>query len=161
MEINDLVGQCGEWLRGTGPESDIVISSRIRLARNLAEFPFVRRASADERSQIVKMVHKKITAIDQWSDNLFLRVASLSELDRQFLVERQLMSLELSESEGERAVAIDHDERFSIMINEEDHLRIQVMCSGLDVHHAWEHIDSIDNLLQERLNYAFMNSWAT
>ncbi len=155
MEINDLVGRCGEWLRGTGPESDIVISSRIRLARNLADFPFVRRASKEERTQIVKLVEKKIQSVEEWSNLLFLRVGGLSDIDRQFLVERQLMSLELAEGSGDRAVAIDPEERFSVMINEEDHLRIQVMCSGLDVHRGWQQIDALDNQLQQRLNYAF------
>lgn len=155
MEINELVQKCGQWLRGTGPESDIVISSRARLARNLAEFPFVRRANSEERSQIIKSVRKKIEGIQQWNDVFFVRVDSLSELDRQFLVERQLMSLELAEGSGERGVAIHESERFSVMVNEEDHLRIQVMCSGLDVHEAWQQINVIDDTLQQQLNYAF------
>jgi len=155
VEINELVQKCGQWLRGTGPESDIVISSRARLARNLAEFPFVRRANSEERSQIIKSVRKKIEGIQQWNDVFFVRVDSLSELDRQFLVERQLMSLELAEGSGERGVAIHESERFSVMVNEEDHLRIQVMCSGLDVHEAWQQINVIDDTLQQQLNYAF------
>lgn len=155
VKINDLVQKCGQWLRGTGPESDIVISSRARLARNLAEFPFVRRANPDERAQVIRLVRKKIEAIQEWKDVFFLQVDGMSELDRQFLVERQLMSLELAEGSGDRAVAIHESERFSIMVNEEDHLRIQVMCSGLDVQEAWRQIDVIDNQLQEHLNYAF------
>ncbi len=155
VELNDLVGKCGQWLRGAGPESDIVISTRIRLARNLAEFPFVRRANSDERAQITKLVRKKVESVPQWADNLFLNVEGMTEVDRQFLVERQLMSLELADGSGDRAVAIEPEERFSIMVNEEDHLRIQVMCSGLDVQNAWQRIDEIDDLLQERLNFAF------
>ena len=155
MKIDELVQKCGQWLRGTGPESDIVISSRTRLARNLAEFPFVKRANPDERAQVIKLVRRKIEAIQEWKDVFFLQVDGLSELDRQFLVERQLMSLELAEGSGDRAVAIHESERFSIMVNEEDHLRIQVMCSGLDVQEAWRQIDGIDNQLQEHLNYAF------
>jgi protein arginine kinase len=155
VELNDLVGKCGQWLRGTGPEADIVISTRIRLARNLADFPFVKRASEDDRVQITRMVQKKIQTISQWSDVLYLKIAALTDVDRQFLVERQLMSLELADGSGDRAVAVEPDERFSIMVNEEDHLRIQVMLSGLDVQQAWERIDQIDNLLQEKLNFAF------
>ena len=155
MELNDLVGKSGQWLRGSGPESDIVISTRIRLARNLAEFPFVRKASSEEKSQITNVVRKKVEAIEEWSGILFLQIESLNEVDRQFLVERQLMSLELAEGTGDRAVVIEPEERFSIMVNEEDHLRIQVMFSGLDVQNAWERIDRIDDLLQQRLNFAF------
>jgi protein arginine kinase len=155
VKLEDLAGKCGEWLRGSGPESDIVISSRIRLARNLAEFPFVRRAGTDERAQIARTVRKKIEAIPAWSNLLYLDLERLDDVDRQFLVERQLMSRELAEGEGDRAVVIDHDERFSVMVNEEDHLRIQVMCSGLDLQAAWERIDKIDDQLEQKLTYAF------
>ena len=132
-----------------------MISSRIRLARNLAEFPFVRRASSEERTQISKLVKSKLDSIDAWPGLMYLELNQLDEVDRQFLVERQLMSREMAEGEGDRAVAVDQDERFSIMVNEEDHLRIQVMCSGLDVQSAWERIDKIDDLLEQKLTYAF------
>lgn len=155
MKLEELAGKCGEWLRGSGPESDIVISSRIRLARNMAEFPFVRRASTDERAQISRIVRGKIETIKAWPDLLYLELHKMDEVDRQFLVERQLMSREMAESEGDRAVAIDANERFSIMVNEEDHLRIQVMCSGLDLLAAWERIDKIDDELEQKLTYAF------
>ena len=155
MKLEELAGKCGEWLRGSGPESDIVISSRIRLARNLAEFPFVRRASDEDRSQILRQVKKKLESMDNWPSMLFLELHQLDDVDRQFLVERQLMSREMADGEGDRAVAIDTDERFSIMVNEEDHLRIQVMCSGLDVQAAWERIDKLDDELEQRLTYAF------
>lgn len=155
MKLEELAGKCGEWLRGSGPESDIVISSRIRLARNLAEFPFVRRASHQERAQISKSTRAKIAAIKEWTNVEILELAKLDEVDRQFLVERQLMSREMAEGEGDRALVIDRDERFSVMVNEEDHLRIQVMCSGLDLPTAWERIDKLDNQLETKLTYAF------
>lgn len=159
MDLKELAGKCGEWLRGSGPESDIVISSRIRLARNLAEFPFVRRASDDEKSQIARQVQTKIESLEElWSRILYLDLERLDEVDRQFLVERQLMSREMAESEGDRSVAIDLDERFSVMVNEEDHLRIQVMCSGLDLQTAWDRIDRLDDNLESKLNYAFHES---
>jgi len=155
VKLEELAEKCGEWLRGSGPESDIVISSRVRLARNLAEFPFVRRASSDEKAAIAKTVRRKIEEVSAWKDLVFLDVDRLSELDRQFLVERQLMSRELAENEGSRGVAIDLNEQFSVMVNEEDHLRIQVMRSGLDVQEGWERINQIDDLLEQGLNYAF------
>ncbi len=155
MKLKELAGKCGEWLRGSGPESDIVISSRIRLARNLAEFPFVRRANKDDKLQIVTSVRNKIEGVEQWKDVSYFDLEKTGELDRQFLVERQLMSREMAEAEGDRGVAIDINERFSIMVNEEDHLRLQVMCSGLDLQSAWQRIDEIDNLLEQKLTYAF------
>jgi protein arginine kinase len=158
VKLEELAGKCGEWLRGSGPESDIVISSRIRLARNLAEFPFVRRASREERTQIAKSTRAKIETISDWSNIMYLDLERLDEVDRQFLVERQLMSREMADGEGDRAVVIDLDERFSVMINEEDHLRIQVMCSGLDLQAAWERIDKLDDQLEQKLTYAFHES---
>ncbi len=155
MKLEELAGKCGEWLRGSGPESDIVISSRIRLARNLAEFPFVRRASHQERAQISKSTRAKIESIKEWTNIEVLELGKLDEVDRQFLVERQLMSREMADGDGDRALVIDRDERFSVMINEEDHLRIQVMCSGLDLSTAWERIDKLDNELEHKLTYAF------
>lgn len=159
MKLEELAGKCGEWLRGSGPESDIVISSRIRLARNLAEFPFVRRASHEERTQIAKSTRAKIETIKEWTNIEVLELERLDEVDRQFLVERQLMSREMADGEGDRSVVIDLDERFSVMINEEDHLRIQVMCSGLDLSTAWQRIDELDNQLERKLTYAFHDTF--
>jgi protein arginine kinase len=155
-QLEDLNDRCGEWLRGTGPEADIVISSRVRLARNLAEYPFIRRCTADDRLSIERTMRTKLESIPQWDAVRFVDVASLSEVDRQFLVERQMISRELSEAEGARAVAMDSSlERFSVMINEEDHLRLQVMVSGLDLMAAWERIAALDDLVGERVTYAF------
>ncbi|MEO8269601.1 MAG: protein arginine kinase, partial [Aureliella sp.] len=132
---------------------------RIRLARNLAEFPFVRRASHEERTQIAKSTRAKIETIKEWTNIQVLELERLDEVDRQFLVERQLMSREMADGEGDRSVVIDLDERFSVMINEEDHLRIQVMCSGLDLPTAWERIDELDNQLERKLTYAFHDTF--
>lgn len=126
MKLEQLASRCGEWLRGSGPESDIVISSRIRLARNLADFPFVRRCNEADRSAIVAALRQQLEAIDFFHDVSYVDVDSLPSVDRQFLVERQLISRELSTGEGARGVAIDPHEKFSLMLNEEDHLRIQV-----------------------------------
>lgn len=153
--LTDLTGQCGEWLRGSGPESDIVISSRIRLARNLAQFPFIRRCNERDRSNIEQLVHDKIADIDGLKNVLYLDVEGLASLDRQFLVERQLISRELAESFGARSVAIDTQEQYSLMVNEEDHLRLQLMKSGLDLHGAWEQIRQIDDQIEQLVSYAF------
>lgn len=155
MKLDDLAGRCGEWLRGSGPESDIVISSRIRLARNLAEFPFVRRCNEQDRAAIERMVHDRLLQVPGWEQLLYVDVNTLTNVDRQFLVERQLISRELADGAGSRGVAIDTQETFSVMINEEDHLRIQVMHSGLDLQAAWEQINRLDDQVEEQLSYAF------
>ena len=95
MKFDELAEKCGEWLRGSGPESDIVISSRIRLARNLAEYPFIRKCTPQDRKAIVKLVRAKLdnALLSEAVD--FVSVDRLSDLDRQFLMERQIISREL------------------------------------------------------------------
>ena len=156
MKLHELAAQCGEWLRGSGPESDIVISSRIRLARNLADYPFIRKCTEHDRAAIETTLRERVLQIEELSDVLYVDVADLETVDRQFLVERQLISREHAESAGARGVAIDADqEKFSLMINEEDHLRIQVMHSGLALETAWRQIDRIDDMIEQYVTYAF------
>ena len=153
--LDDLTRKSGEWLRGSGPEADIVISSRVRLARNLADYPFISRATATDRTQIEEALRERILSIVAASDPLYVNIEELEGVDRQLLVERHLISREHAESEGTRAVAIDPREKFSLMVNEEDHLRIQVMQSGLALKSVWEQIDRIDDLIEEKVTYAF------
>ena len=141
MIIDDMTNRCGEWLKGCGPESDIVMSSRVRLARNLADYPFIRRCTDIDRANIESTVRERLSQESRLTDLTFIDVADLETMDRQFLVERQLISREHANSDGARAVAIDQHEQLSLMVNEEDHLRLQVMKSGLDLTGAWEQID--------------------
>ena len=156
MNLDSLLPNLGEWLRGTGPNADVVVSTRIRLARNLADFPFTTRASAAQKGEIEGRVREAIGRADIAPRLDYLSVAQLSTLDRQFLVERQLISRELaSVLDGPRGVAFDANEAVSVMVNEEDHLRIQVMRSGMALEDAWEQIDKVDDALETRLSYAF------
>ena len=110
MNLDELASTSGEWLRGSGPESDIVVSSRIRLARNLADFPFVSRASESDRAEIERILHGRTDSLlqkDQTFGSLcYVDVRVLPEVDRQFLVERQLISREHAESDGARSVVL-------------------------------------------------------
>jgi len=155
VELEEFTRRCGEWLRSDGPESDIVISTRVRLARNLAEFPFIRKCTEHDRAQIERLLRDKVLSGGDFDQLLYVDVAELETVDRQFLVERQLISRELAESIGSRAVAIDKQEKYSLMINEEDHLRIQVMKSGLDLEAAWQQINDIDDRIESQVTYAF------
>lgn len=157
--LDDLMRGCGEWLRGEGPENDIVISTRIRLARNLADFPFTSIATEADRRQILDRV-KEVVNNSPFRDQVFyVDVDTLSELDRHFLVERQLISRELAEGQGPRGVFIDRAERFSIMINEEDHLRVQAVQSGFQLEPTWELIRQWDDYLDQHLVFAFDEEW--
>src|SRR5262249_55709755 len=121
------------------------------------EFPFIRRCTEQDRQAIERMVHAQIQEIPTWKDLMYVDVASQSTVDRQFLVERQLMSRELADANGARHAAIDTQEPFSVRINEEDHLRIQVMERGLDLKSAHDKINKSDDLLEEKLNYQFQD----
>ncbi len=155
MNLDDLTHTSGEWLRATGPESDIVISSRIRLARNLAAFPFTNRASPHQKAEIEGMLRERIAKLDLSPGLSYINLPGVSSLDRQFLVERQLISRELAGTDGPRGVALAPQENISLMVNEEDHMRLQVMRSGFALDEAWQDIDRLDDLLEQRVCYAF------
>jgi protein arginine kinase len=155
VDIDNLTQTSGEWLRGTGPESDIVISSRVRLARNLAQFPFPNRADDDAKTQIEEFLRSKIDQLRIGVKLSYVDVARLESLDRQFLVERQLISREHAEGHGSRGVGIGDKENLSLMINEEDHLRMQVLRSGFALDDCWAAINKLDDALEEHVTYAF------
>lgn len=155
MELDSLTKRSGEWLKATGPEADIVISSRIRLARNLAQFPFVNRADEPTRERIEALLHGHLQQLDTRRHLTYVRVSQLESLDRQFLVERQLISREHAESHGQCGVTFSDEENVSVMVNEEDHLRIQVLRSGLALTDCWKEINQIDDLIEEQVTYAY------
>ena len=155
MNLDSLTQSNGEWLRGTGPESDIVVSSRIRLARNLSSFPFSTRANAHQKAEIEQYLKARIEKIAFNPPLAYLNLANLSALDRQLLVERQLISRELSNGEGPRGVAFAPSEIISVMVNEEDHIRMQVIRSGFALDEAWQDADRLDDKLEEKVPYAF------
>jgi len=156
MNLNTLTSRLGEWLRGNGPESDVVVSTRIRLARNVASTPFTTRASPHQKAETEARIREAIATLDLPSPLSYVSVASLPAIDRQFLVERQLISREMAGVlDGPRGVAFDDREAISLMVNEEDQLRLQSMRSGFDLDAAWDAIDHIDDLVESKLEYAF------
>src|SRR3954462_11189390 len=159
MNLDDLTHTSGEWLRGPGPENDVVISSRIRLARNLAALPFTNRASGYQKAEIESLLRDRIAKLELTPRLGYLAVPTLSALDRQMLVERQLISRELAGADGPRGVALGPRETVSLMVNEEDHVRLQVMRSGFALDEAWQDIDKVDDLLEQRISYAFSDEF--
>jgi len=155
MNVDDLASGSGEWLKCRGPMSDVVISSRIRLARNLAGFPFLTRANANQRKAIQRLITDALQKTQSGSKLLFIDVENADELDRQVLVERHLISRQHADADGSRGVAVSPYETVSMMINEEDHLRIQVYRSGFQLDEAWDEISRIDDALSGELTFAF------
>ena len=156
MNLDSLLPKLGEWLLATGPEADVVVSTRIRLARNLADHPFTNRANLHQKSEIETKLRDCVTRLDLVHKLSYVEISHLGNIDRQFLVERQLISRELANvMEGPRGVAFDDRESVSLMINEEDQLRLQVMRSGLALDTAWDEINRIDDMIEANLTYAF------
>jgi len=157
--LDELLKQPSEWLRGAGPVSDIVISSRVRLARNLEKYPFTARASKASQSEVLRLAKESLGQSATLKRSLIFEIKDLDEIDRQFLVERHLVSREQIVHAEHKAVAIGQGEVISVMINEEDHLRLQVMQSGLNLQDAWSLIDALDDELSEALSYAYSSDW--
>ncbi|RPJ45927.1 MAG: protein arginine kinase [Candidatus Latescibacterota bacterium] len=146
------------WLEG-GPEGSIVLSSRVRLARNLRGHPFTHRANPDERAHVFETTREAIAAAPSLAGAEIVRVDRTSSLDRQYLVERHLVSPDLAAGSGPRGIAIGDGETTSVMINEEDHLRIQSVRAGLDLTEAWKRADRIDDELDAVLDLAYSKEW--
>jgi protein arginine kinase len=144
----------GEWLKGTGPDSDIVVSTRVRFARNVRGFPFTGRASDAQRSDVLKLCEDALKQIHLDRSVVTLELDKLPELKRDVLVERHLISRELASGEGPRGVTFGRGEMLSIMINEEDHLRLQWIKSGFDVDRAFHALCKVDRALEKVLPYA-------
>ena len=155
MKLSDLTNHAGEWLRGSGPMSEIVISSRIRLARNVAGVPFLTRATRQQRQSLESRIRETLLSAQISAQTLYVDLEKAPEIDRQLLVERHLISKQHAAAEGARGVAIGENETVSVMINEEDHLRIQVLRSGLQLEEAWEQINALDDALESKLDFAF------
>lgn len=154
MTVNELAKRPGAWLRGDGPMAEIVMSSRVRLARNVAGYPFFSKATDGQRSELATRMRTDLLAAGEghWD---YLEMASIEDLDQQVLVERHLISRQHADIRGSRGIAVSDNEDVSIMVNEEDHLRIQVLRSGLQLDEIWSEVSRIDDRIEGRIEYAF------
>ena len=153
--FEDLAAAPSPWLDGSGPHADLVVSTRVRLARNLANVPFTHRARDEQLQGVLTGVGSAADRTPAFTGALVLRMDELGPIDRQILVERHLVSHELSDGARPRGIVIGAHERLSLMINEEDHLRLQAMSSGLQLHEAWTAADQADSELDQSLDFAF------
>ncbi|APC07351.1 protein arginine kinase [Neomoorella thermoacetica] len=147
-----------KWMEGSGPQADIVISSRIRLARNLKGLPFPNLMNSDQQARVVSQVSRAIQApmVFQAVGELKLQpLRELAPVERQILVEKHLISPDLAAGDGEKAVVLRDDEAVSIMVNEEDHLRLQCLLPAMMLHEAWRLADATDDALENELDFAF------
>jgi len=155
MKLTDISSNINEWFNGSGPLADVVISSRIRLARNLAGYKFLSRCSTAEKSDILEKLKSTIMSLELGDKIFYISVDEAPVLDRHFLVERHLISRHHAFGKGPRGVIIAQRESFTAMINEEDHLRIQVLKGGLQLTGCASQINHIDDMIEQKLDYAF------
>ncbi len=155
MTIASLIDAQSELTDSASSKSAIVLMTRVRLARNLAGHSFPGWAKGPQRDQVLEVCRTAVTATPQMKRCFNLTVGELSELEKQILVERHLISRELSGAKSGAGVVISKDQTFSVMMNEEDHLRIQVLRSGFNLKKAWNAINDFDTALEEHLDFAF------
>lgn len=153
--VDRLLKSPTEWLKASGPDTDVVVSSRIRLARNLAGFPFVSKLAKEEEEDVIDLMEGSVSQAPSLKDALFIRYHDVTELDKQFLLERHLISREHAVEQGEKAVAVSPNEVVSVMILEEDHLRLQAFQSGFNLTGTWRITEEIINELEANLPFSF------
>lgn len=158
MSLEKFLNQAlSSWMSGDGPESDIVLSSRVRLARNLKNYRFPTSFSSKEAKQIIEKVYYSV------KDKSFpgigplelLIMDDLQPLQKRVLVEKHLISPHLAENSTHGAVLLSENEEISIMINEEDHVRIQCLYSGLQLSEALKTANAFDDVIEDYIDYAF------
>jgi protein arginine kinase len=158
MSIDNLLDQpLNPWMSGNGQEGDIVLSTRIRLARNLEGLPFPNRANAAQLGMVVEQVRKTVNelSIADRHQYMFIEMDQLSPLERNILVEKHIVSPNHIQEAGQRALIARDDAGVSIMVNEEDHLRIQCLAPGLNLPEAASLADVIDDALEAKMEFAF------
>lgn len=158
MSLNRFIDEAiSEWMKGEGPDSDIVISSRIRLARNLCSHTFPMLATNQHSQEVLDKVGQVLEHEDLNSISAFelIELADLNEVEKLVLVEKHLISPNLANESRNGAVLLSENESISIMVNEEDHLRIQCMFPGFQIKEAWELANEIDDAFETHVDYAY------
>lgn len=159
MTIEEMAQTASPWLGARGLFSESVVSSRVRLARNMRGIPFTNRAAREDLACSLEAAERAVLSSPVLKTGTLVRMSDLDDLDRQFLVERHLISQEHAEKSPARALVVGEDEIVSVMINEEDHLRLQAIESGFEVMDAWRVLEQLDGEIDGKVQYAFSCEW--
>lgn len=155
FDASDMLSHPASWLDADGEESEIIMSSRARVARNLARHRFTHYCDGDELADVLGAVREAASQSDTFKDGLFLAMGDVSTLDRQFLSERHLVSRDFLHNSAQRGLILNDAEDVSLMINEEDHLRMQAYGPGLDLERTWTAASRLDDEVTTGLDVAF------
>ena len=143
-----------KWYLGVGAQSDIVVSTRVRLARNIADYPFPAKLNTKSRTELNNLI-KEAVEKDNPFNLRFIEMKTLARFEAASMAERHIISPEFASDADGRALMLSPEEDISIMLNEEDHIRVQVMKSGFALDEAYEIADRIDDSLNEKFDFAF------
>src|SRR5881392_1872315 len=155
MDLHAFLVPPAEIARRKGPHDRIVMSSRVRLARNLREASFPTWAKKPERIRVLELIRPAIETLPEMKEAFSEAMDSLTTLDKQILVERHLISREHAAKSAGSGLVLNGDETLCVMINEEDHLRMQALRPGLQLRQAWTTLDQSDSMLEKKLEFAF------
>ncbi len=155
MNLHEFLVSPAETAQRHGPHDRIVMSSRVRLARNLKGAAFPGWAKKPERVKVLEMIRPAVEGLPEMKGAFSEAMDNLGALDKQILVERHLISREHAAKSSGSGLVLNREESFCVMINEEDHLRMQALRSGLQLRQAWGAIDHLDSELEKKLDYAF------
>ncbi|MDQ0190374.1 protein arginine kinase [Alicyclobacillus cycloheptanicus] len=158
MSLSDFLQRAmSKWMRDGGPNDDIALTSRIRIARNITDVPFPMLQTDSHADAVIDRVRRALASPDvrRFGNFELVRCSELSALDRQVLVEKHLISKDLADEVKHGAVALRDDEVVNLMINEEDHIRIQCIMPGLRLEEAWQLANELDDALEKHIPYAF------
>src|SRR6059036_512251 len=155
MDIHAFLTPPAETARRKGPYDRIVMSSRVRLARNLTEAAFPGWAKKPERIKVLELIRPAVESLSAMAGAFSESMDNLTVLDKNILVERHLISREHAAKSAGSGLVLNREETLCVMINEEDHLRMQALRPGLQLRQAWNAIDQADSVLERKLEYAF------
>jgi len=156
-DIHSFLCSPAESTHRHGPHDRIVMSSRVRLARNLRDASFPGWAKKPERVKVLETILPTVGAMPELKDAFSVGMDSLTALDKQLLVERHLISREHAAKNVGSGLVVNRTETFCVMINEEDHLRMQALRPGFQIQEAWQAVNKLDSALEKKLDYAFDN----
>jgi protein arginine kinase len=159
IPIEEMLSDRRKWFDGSGPRADEILSTRVRLARNVSGARFVGHARDEDLSSIYLRVASAVRSAPTLQGGTLTRVDELGILDRQFLLERHLLSHDMTSDARHRGIVIGRNEALSVMVNEEDHLRLQCLKSGMQLVEGWEEVNLLDEEMGRELPFAFSDEF--
>ena len=158
--LKNLIDLPSKWLDGSGPFAEIALSTRIRLARNIDEIPFPHRATHMQSEKVLEHAKKAVSRSSLLNDMQSIAMDRITHIEKDFLLERHLVSMEHAHHDGSfKHLFFNNNQTISIMVNEEDHLRLQVIFSGLQLKEGWNLMNGIDDHLSQNLDYAYSDEF--